>query len=44
MVVAMESNGPFGFTFLQIIAAVVIVGVAGIALINYLIADFAHLL
>ena len=44
MVVAMKSNEPFGFTFLQIIAAVVIVGVAGIALINYLIADFAHLL
>jgi hypothetical protein len=33
----MESGEPFGFTFLHIIGAVVIVGVAGISLINYLL-------
>ena len=40
----MKNDDPFGFSFLQIIGSVIIVGVVGIALINYLIADFAHLL
>jgi len=40
----MSSKEPFGFSFLQIVACLILVGVAGISLINYLIADFAHLL
>ena len=32
----MNNDDPFGFTFLHIIGAVLIVGVAGIALIHHL--------
>jgi hypothetical protein len=40
----MDTQEPFGFAFLQIIGSVILVGVVGIALIDYWIADFAHLL
>lgn len=40
----MDTQEPFGFSFLQIIGSVILAGVVGIALIDYWIADFAHLL
>jgi hypothetical protein len=40
----MDTQEPFGFSFLQIIGSVILVGVVGIALIDHWIADFAHLL
>jgi hypothetical protein len=40
----MDTQEPFGFAFLQIIGSVILVDVVGIALIDYWIADFAHLI
>jgi hypothetical protein len=40
----MKNDDPFGFTFLHIIGSVLIVGVAGIVLINYLLADYLPLI
>jgi hypothetical protein len=39
-----DNQEPFGFSFLQIIGSVILVGVVGIALIDQWITDFAHLL
>ena len=40
----MDAKEPFGFSFLQIIASLILVGVSGIALINHLLAAYLPLI
>lgn len=40
----MDPKETFGFSFFQIIGSLIVVGVAGIALINHLLADYLHLI
>jgi hypothetical protein len=40
----MDTKDPFAFTFLHIIGSVLIVGLAGIVLVNHLLADIFPLI
>jgi hypothetical protein len=40
----MDRREPFGYSFFQIIGSLIVVGVAGIALINHLLTDYLPLI